>query len=125
MLGGGHCPLPTVVARLRRAPASPRDGGAFIRPGPTSAIIPAVSETLLANVSLVDGSGGPPLGDAHVVIEDRHIADVRTGARPPGRFDLVVDAEGRTCVPGLIDVHVHLCWDGSRDPVEVNARDGR
>jgi len=84
-----------------------------------------VSETLLANVSLVDGSGGPPLGDAHVVIEDRHIADVRTGARPPGRFDLVVDAEGRTCVPGLIDVHVHLCWDGSRDPVEVNARDGR
>lgn len=79
---------------------------------------------LLADVRLIDGSGAAPVAGAHVVVDGDRIAEVRTGTRPTGSFDDVVEAGGRTCVPGLIDAHVHLCWDGSRDPAEVNAREG-
>jgi imidazolonepropionase-like amidohydrolase len=63
--------------------------------------------------------------DAWLVVEGSRIAEVHAGALPPGRFDATIDLGGRTCLPGLIDLHTHLCWDGSRDPVEVNAREGR
>ena len=81
-------------------------------------------KTLLANLVLIDGSGAPPVPDAWLVVADGRIVDTHAGALPAGRFDATVDLEGRTCLPGLIDLHTHLCWDGSRDPVEVNAREG-
>jgi imidazolonepropionase-like amidohydrolase len=80
--------------------------------------------TLLAHAVLIDGTGAPPVSDAWLVVEDGRIAEVHAGALPPGRFDATVDLGGRTCLPGLIDLHTHLCWDGSRDPAEVNAREG-
>jgi imidazolonepropionase-like amidohydrolase len=39
--------------------------------------------------------------------------------------DLVVDLEGRYVLPGLIDMHVHLCWDGSVDPTFTLASESR
>jgi imidazolonepropionase-like amidohydrolase len=80
--------------------------------------------TLLLNLTLIDGGGAPPVADAWIVVEDDRIVEVHAGARPPGRFDATIDLEGRTALPGLIDLHTHLCWDGSRDPAEVNAREG-
>lgn len=47
--------------------------------------------TLLTNGSLIDGTGRPPIPGAHIVIGDDLIREVRSGARPPGRFDEVVD----------------------------------
>lgn len=81
-------------------------------------------KSLLLNLVLIDGRGTPPVPGAWLVVEDGRIVEARAGALPPGRFDATIDFEGRTCLPGLIDLHTHLCWDGSRDPVEVNAREG-
>jgi imidazolonepropionase-like amidohydrolase len=81
-------------------------------------------KTLIGNVTLIDGTGGEPDAAAWLLVEDGRIADIGRGAAPRGPFDGVVDAGGRACLPGLIDLHVHLCWDGSADPVTVNARDG-
>lgn len=81
--------------------------------------------TLLLNARLVDGTGAAPVPGAWLVVEGDRIAEVHAGALPAGRFDATVDLEGRTCLPGLIDLHVHLCWNGSADPAEVNAREGR
>jgi imidazolonepropionase-like amidohydrolase len=58
---------------------------------------------------LIDGFGGPPLPNAVVLIEGERIVRVGTA----GSFEIpagttVVDAEGMTVIPGLIDTHVHL-----------------
>ncbi len=37
----------------------------------------------------------------------------------------VVDANGAYLLPGLIDLHVHLVWDGGQDPVATLARERR
>lgn len=80
--------------------------------------------TLVENVRLIDGVS-PPADGASLVIDGARIAEVRRSGTPAGPFDATVDAAGRACLPGLIDLHAHLCWDGSRDPAEVNAREGR
>ena len=79
---------------------------------------------ILRNATVIDGTGAPPLHDAVIVIEDDRITEVTTGRSILGASAEVVDLNGRACLPGLIDLHVHLCWDGSPDPVEVNAREG-
>jgi imidazolonepropionase-like amidohydrolase len=79
-------------------------------------------KTLLANLTLIDGTGAAPVAGAWLLVEDTRIADLGQGAAPPA--DARLDLGGRACLPGLIDLHVHLCWDGSADPVDVNRRDG-
>ena len=80
--------------------------------------------TLLTNGVLIDGTARAPVADTHLVIDGEVIRDVHSGARPAGRFDEVIDLEGRFVLPGLIELHGHLCWDGSADPVATNDREG-
>jgi imidazolonepropionase-like amidohydrolase len=80
--------------------------------------------TLIRNVALIDGTGAAPVESAWVVVDEGRIAEVGRGPSPTGWSDSVVDGGGRSCLPGLIDLHVHLCWDGGADPVEVNGREG-
>jgi len=80
--------------------------------------------------TLIDGRGGPPLEDATLVIRDGVIAEVKGAGEvrwtdgtkgpgepegPAGPSDLVIDARGKTVLPGLIDCHVHLMGDGNPD----------
>jgi imidazolonepropionase-like amidohydrolase len=61
---------------------------------------------------LVDGTGGPPVPRATLVIEDGRIAAVHDGdpADVPAEAE-VLDVTGMTMLPGLINTHTHLCWD--------------
>jgi imidazolonepropionase-like amidohydrolase len=79
-------------------------------------------KTLLTNLALIDGTGTPPVAGSWLLVEDERIAGLGRGAAPAA--DARVDLGGKTCLPGLIDLHVHLCWDGTADPVDVNRRDG-
>jgi len=79
-------------------------------------------KTLLTSLALIDGTGAAPVAGSWVLVEDERIADRGQGAAPAA--DARVDLGGKTCLPGLIDLHVHLCWDGSTDPVDVNRREG-
>ena len=71
----------------------------------------APSETnvrVLRGATLIDGTGGPRLDDAVVVLDDGRIAAVgRDGevAVPDGAH--VEDVTGGFLIPGLIDVHAH------------------
>ncbi|MGH9332887.1 MAG: amidohydrolase family protein, partial [Vicinamibacteria bacterium] len=58
---------------------------------------------------LIDGFGGPPLANSVVLLEGDRIAAVGVEGElevPPGAE--IVDANGLTVMPGLIDTHVHL-----------------
>jgi imidazolonepropionase-like amidohydrolase len=66
---------------------------------------------------VVVGADGEVHRGVVVVVEDGRIAYV--GA-PDGVADLahrtVVDAPGATLMPGMVDAHVHLAYDGASDP---------
>ena len=59
---------------------------------------------LLRGATLIDGTGADPLRSAAVRIEGDRIAAVRDG----GRAEQILDIEGCTLLPGLIDAHTHL-----------------
>ena len=77
---------------------------------------------------LLNGTPGPPLLDAAVVIEGERIIAVGQQAELDLDTHQVIDAGERTLLPGLIDAHVHIAGFLTRttpatgDPVEV-ARD--
>ena len=41
-----------------------------------------------------------------------------------GMFDVALDLDGTSVVPGLVDAHVHLVWAGGRDPVRLVEEEG-
>ena len=63
----------------------------------------------LVGATLIDGSGGPALPDAAIVVRRGRIESVgtRAGFQLPGRT-LEVDVAGRWIIPGLIDAHAHV-----------------
>ena len=63
----------------------------------------------LVGATVIDGSGGPELPDAVVVVRGSRIESVgtRAGFKLPDRT-LEVDVSGRWIIPGLVDAHVHL-----------------
>src|SRR5262245_24895324 len=68
---------------------------------PSSAIV-------IRGVTLIDGTGRPPLANATVLIEGNRItqATTQTVTAPAGAQP--IDGRGKFLIPGLIDVHVHL-----------------
>ena len=67
----------------------------------------------LVGANLIDGTGGPVLHDATVLIDEERIKAV--GPRPavelPPNTE-VIDVSGLTLLPGLIDCHDHLASKG-------------
>jgi imidazolonepropionase-like amidohydrolase len=64
---------------------------------------------------LIDGTGRPPVEGLVVVIEGSRIRSIckeNSMVFPQGEEVKVIDAEGRTIMPGLIDGHVHIYTDG-------------
>jgi imidazolonepropionase-like amidohydrolase len=70
--------------------------------------------------ALFDGVSGTLLPEAVLVMDGASIVSVDGGTAPPPGAD-VVDLAGATLLPGLIDTHVHLAFDGSADPVAALA----
>jgi imidazolonepropionase-like amidohydrolase len=56
---------------------------------------------------LIDGNGGKPIENATVVIEKNRITRVAEGRVSFPKESRVIDATGKTLLPGLIDNHVH------------------
>ena len=56
---------------------------------------------------LIDGRGGPPLAPAIVHVANERIVDVGSSLPVPAGAR-IIDLEGATLLPGLIDLHTHL-----------------
>ena len=81
----------------------------------------------LVGGTLLDGSGGPPVADAVVVLRDGKVecAGPRAACPVPAGIE-ATDVAGHWITPGLIDTHVHLSqtgWaDGRPDALDVRDR---
>lgn len=70
----------------------------------------AADVTVITGALVVDGTGAPPRV-ASVVIEGERIKTIAIlAAVPPGAN--VIDARGKTLLPGLFDLHTHLLASG-------------
>ena len=66
---------------------------------------------------IIDGNGDS-FSRGFVVVENHQIVKVGKGPGPAKKkAHEIVDLEGRTLLPGIIDCHVHLCLDGGADPM--------
>lgn len=74
---------------------------------PAWAQAPATSATLIANVRIFDGKSGTVSGPAHVLVRGNRIARIAAAPIDPPAGAAVIDGQGRTLMPGLIDAHWH------------------
>lgn len=69
---------------------------------------PAPPPTLLVGARIIDGTGQAQISNGWIRVDDGTIAAMGTGAPPAIAGARVVNLNGRTIVPGLSDMHVHL-----------------
>lgn len=73
---------------------------------------PAASTIAIVGATLIDGRGGPAVPDAVVIVRgDRILAVGKRNSLPVPRGAEVVEANGLTLLPGLIDSHFHIDGD--------------
>lgn len=73
----------------------------------------------ILNATLFDGTGTAPQQGRTVTIQDGRFASIDT--RQPSRDEIVIDAEGRFALPGLINAHTHLGGIAFADADEMPA----
>ncbi|MEQ9445597.1 MAG: amidohydrolase family protein [Rhodospirillaceae bacterium] len=68
----------------------------------------AAQSVLIQNVTLIDGTGAPPVSGASVLVQDGRFAEISTLPIIPPAGTNVVEGTGKFLMPGIIDSHIHL-----------------
>lgn len=69
----------------------------------------ASADTLLIeNVTLIDGTGRPPVAGASVLIEEDRIQLISRSSISAPEHTRRIDGTGKYLIPGLMDMHIHL-----------------
>ena len=71
--------------------------------------------TLIQCGSLIDGISNTARPNVTIVVEKNKIVSVENGFTAPQATDKVIDLKTKTVMPGLIDMHVHLESETSKD----------
>ena len=61
---------------------------------------------LIANATMIDGTGAPPEGPVSILVEGNRISRIMRGGGDT-MADRVIDARGMYVLPGFVDVHGH------------------
>lgn len=105
--------------RLHRIPTPALLLGLLVMASPAGAQDPSL---LFENVTVIDGTGRPAIGGAHVlVVGDRVSRISRTPIEGPAGVRRI-DGSGKFLIPGLMDMHIHLT--GARGSGGENERAG-
>ncbi|MEE8350240.1 MAG: amidohydrolase family protein [Acidobacteriota bacterium] len=71
------------------------------------------SLVVIEGATLIDGTGGPPIANAVVVIEKDRIQQVfRQGEGDVPQGARVIQAQGKTIIPALFDIDTHIAQQG-------------
>ena len=77
---------------------------------------------IIRAAKLIDGKGGQPLTNQAVVVQDGRIRDIKPwgdeSVASLSQEAEVIDVDGATLLPGLIDAHLHLASNADRKPGE-------
>lgn len=68
---------------------------------------PAARHLLIANVTLIDGTGAPAAEHTNVFVEKGVIKRVSHDARMDTKDTTIIDGSGKFLIPGLWDMHAH------------------
>ncbi|MEQ9305549.1 MAG: amidohydrolase family protein, partial [Marinoscillum sp.] len=71
--------------------------------------------TLIYAGKLIDGRADQALTEKTIVVEGKKITSIEDGYVTPKKDDLIVNFQNKTVLPGLIDMHVHLEGETSKD----------
>lgn len=80
----------------------------------------AGADTLIQCERLIDGKSEAVAGTHTIRVDGATIKSVEPGTITPGQGDTLFVLEDATCMPGLIDAHVHL--DGQQSPDRFEER---
>jgi imidazolonepropionase-like amidohydrolase/Tol biopolymer transport system component len=75
---------------------------------PISYTPPSAEPTLVRNVRIVDGTGGPMTPPRDILIERGRISRIAAAGSISGGAARVLEAAGRVAIPGLVDLHAHM-----------------
>ena len=75
----------------------------------------AAQRLLIENVTLIDGTGRPPVAGAFVLVEGDRIETVSRAPLDVPDGTTRIDGRGRYLIPGLMDMHIHLTGGRGRD----------
>ena len=81
--------------------------------------------TLFLNAHLIDGNGGKPVKKAGVLVEGTTITKVGKTSDFPKDANgnlRVIDLEGKTLMPGLIEGHFHISFWGVRELPDLDLK---
>ncbi|EWG10911.1 metal-dependent hydrolase family protein [Cytobacillus firmus] len=81
--------------------------------------MPADTKWILKGGSIIDGLNDEVLENSYIKVENGRITEVKEGEPGDTEGFEVIDCAGKYILPGLIDCHVHLVWNGSADPQSV------
>jgi len=77
--------------------------------------ISVFAKTVIHAGQLIDGAGVSPLLNMTIIIEGNKIESVEKGFLEPGAEDQYIDLGSYFLLPGLIDMHVHLASEYSKN----------
>lgn len=72
---------------------------------------------LLRNATLIDGTGAAPVPDAAVLVDAGHIKWAGPASAAPEHAGTTIDLAGNTICPGFFDCHVHFGLPGTKGSV--------
>lgn len=64
---------------------------------------------------LIDGKSDQPREEVTVIIDGNHISAVESGYQNPTNGEAAIDLKNHTVMPGLMDMHVHIQNQSSKD----------
>lgn len=107
---GGLLALGLCTACQQDAPPAVSESAAAPAPAVAASTTPAAPiqrPTLIANARIFDGRSDALTGPMNVLVEGNTITRIAASIEAPAGAT-VIDAGGRTLMPGLIDAHTHL-----------------
>jgi imidazolonepropionase-like amidohydrolase len=78
-------------------------------------LAPAGARTIIHAGHLIDSVGRAPRDHVSIIVEEGRIADVVNGFAQPAADDDVIDLADHTVLAGLMDMHVHLTGELSKE----------
>jgi len=95
----------------KRRAGSWRHAGSFFATTLLSVAVGAsgayANDLLIRNAQLIDGTGAAPVDGMSILMIDGIVSEIASTIEAPAGIK-VIDAAGKTVIPGLIDSHVHV-----------------